>query len=279
MAKRERDIFCLYIGDVHAGGTTAAAPAVEVKRPEMQQMLDAYTRVVARAKKAAKGVDFSLMLGGDLVDGSRHHGNHESWGTPDEQRDGAVALLLPLANMANSIYALLGTEAHAGPNSGEDLSVARQLGAKTAKKIWRYVVGGKRIFWTHHGLGIPRDVNGAERALFSEAKRHYDQHKESLADLHEYDTQPHDPDELRPALVEKPDFVIHHHAHFSPRPVTAFGMQVAVCPCWQLSTMYGVALAPERTPTIGALAVWPKQGRIERWRQPVEFVYEVVPTA
>lgn len=274
--KTEPEPFCLVLGDTHTGSDTSPAPEAECKQPEQREMLAAYQLAVERAKKEARGKALVLMLGGDLVDGARHHGTWETWGTPDEQRDAAVALLRPLANGASAVYALKGTESHAGAKGGDDKSVARELGAATAKHVWRMVVGGKKLWWSHHGLRIPRDVNGAERALFTEAKRHYDLHKESLAALHEYETEPHAPEELRPALVELPDVVIHHHAHFSPRPVTAFRITVAVCPCWQLTNGYGASIGPERTPAIGCLAWWPKQNRIERWLYPVQQTYEPI---
>jgi hypothetical protein len=279
VAKRPPEPFVLFLGDVHAGSTVALAPEAQCRDAGQAALLAAYRVIIERAKKAAHRKSFCLMLGGDLVDGSRHHGTYETWGTPLEQRDGAVELLLPLANMAADIRALVGTEVHAGPKGDDDLSVARQLGAKTARTVWRMTIAGRRLFWTHHGISIPRDLNGAERALFTEAKRQFDQHKESLADIYEHEHEPHDPDELRPALIEPPHLVVHHHAHFSPRPVTAYGMTVAVCPCWQGTGMYGASIGPERVPTVGALAWWPAEHRVLRWRVPVENKYETLALA
>jgi hypothetical protein len=241
----------LFLGDLHVGSTSGLAPAAEVRGDGQRWLLATWQAFTARALAAAKGRALCLMLGGDLIDGL-HHNSRETWGSRKDQRDAAVALLLPLANRASAIYALTGTEAHAGDKGEDDAQVGQELGAKTAAHVWRLTVGGRRLFWSHHGTSVPRDVSNEDNGLWADARRHY---------------------ELSLRGGEKPDLIVHHHNHFSPDPVTRHGITAAVCPCWQLSTMYGARIGPERTPHIGALVWEPETNRLERWLYAQEARY------
>lgn len=245
MPKREREAIGIFIGDLHCGSNSAPAPLGLCKTAENEHMLGLWQKMTARALAEMKGKDAVLFLGGDLVDGI-HHGTRSNWGTYKDQRDAAIELLRPLANAASSIYALTGTEAHAGAEGEDDKQVAQELGAKTARHVWRLTLGGKRLFWSHHGTTVPRNVANEDNGMLADALRHY-----QLS--------------LRPKAPPKPDLVVHHHNHFSPDPITRHGITVAIVPCWQGANMYGARIGPERTPDIGALAWWPAANRVERW--------------
>lgn len=233
----------LFVGDMHVGSKSGLAPELECRGDGQRWLLERWGEFTERALAAAKTHTLCLMLGGDLIDGI-HHGRTASWGTIKEQRDAAIALLLPLANRAAAIYGILGTEAHAGETGQDDQQVCQELGAKTANHVWRLTVGGRRLFWSHHGTGVPRDVTNEDSNMLADARRHY---------------------ELALRGAEKPDCIIHHHNHFSPDPVTRHGITVAVTPCWQLQNAYGAKIGPERTPSIGALVWEPAINRLERW--------------
>lgn len=243
MPKREREAFGLVIGDMHCGSYAAVAPKRECRNAVMESLLARWQKMTARALAEMKGKDAVLFLGGDLVDGI-HHGTRSNWGTYKDQRDAAIELLRPLANAASAIYALTGTEAHAGAEGEDDKQVAQELGAKTAQHVWRLTVGGRRLFWSHHGATVARNVVSEDSGMLLDALRHY---------------------ELSLRGAPKPDLVLHHHNHFSPDPVTRHGITVAVCPCWQSGNMYGARIGPERVPDIGVLAWRPATNRVERW--------------
>jgi hypothetical protein len=243
VAKREREPFGLFVGDMHVGSYAAPAPKAECRNAVMESLLARWEQMTARALAEMKGKASVLFLGGDLVDGI-HHGTRGNWGTYKDQRDAAIALLLPLANAVDSVWALTGTEVHAGAEGEDDKQVAQELGAKNVAHKWRLELGGKRLFWSHHGTSVPRNVANEDNGLLADALRHY---------------------ELSFRGVPKPDLVVHHHNHFSPDPITRHGITVAVCPCWQGANMYGAKIGPERTPDIGALAWWPTANRVERW--------------
>ncbi len=205
--------------------------------------------MLARVKQEAKGRDLVLMLGGDLVEG-RHHTQSELWTTTyKQQRDAAVSLLQPLSNGAVLIYGLRGTSVHAGDEGEDDQTVSEALGARCANYVWRLTIAGKRLFWAHHGAATSRDPQNESNGLYADTKRHYEA-------------------ALR-AGGPAPELVVHHHAHFSPTPVTAHGITAAICPCWKMQDEHGAKIGPERVPHIGVLAWRPAESRLETWRWPI----------
>ena len=238
----------LFVGDLHVGGTTAVAPKAECRNAEMERLLAVWLAFVERAKAAAKGTAFVLALGGDLIDQPRHHNTFQTWGTTREQRNAAIELLQPLANLASDVIALKGTETHAGADGEDDQTVAEALGVKRVPYVWRMVIGGQRVLWSHHGLSVARDPWNAANGMYAMARR--------LA-------QRRDP----------PDLAVFHHVHQMPRPVTAYGVTVAAVGCWQSSTAYGFRFRPEQPTDIGPLC-WKPGAAPEPWPYPHAETYQ-----
>lgn len=244
----------LITGDHQVGSTAGLAPKARIENSDQEWLLACWQDVVKRAKAEAKGKAFVLGLGGDHGDGPRQHDTWETWGTAKEQRDAAIDLLQPLANIACEVMGLIGTEVHAGPKGDDDRTVAEELGAKSAKYLWEFAIGGQRVFWTHHGVGVAREPWNESNGSFAMAKRLED-HSLRRREL-------------------PPNYAIFHHAHFSPPIVTAQDITVAVCPCFQLSTGHGYKIGPEKRPAIGVLAFWPMRGKLERWLYTKPHTYE-----
>ena len=229
--------FLLFVGDLHVGGTTALAPKGRIVTKEQEWLAARWVEFTKEIDKRAKKYGgYHLMLGGDLIEG-RHHNSAQVWGNFKEQRDGAVELLLPLASKARSIFAIAGTEAHAGDDGEHDRTVAQELGARHIQQRFTLEHDGGRIWWAHHGVGVGRLPWTRTSGMVSLARQA----------AH----RPH-----------PPRYVIAHHAHQSPRPVTVEGVTVAICPCWQLPTPYGYRVAPHSNVTIGALIL--HAGEIEQ---------------
>ena len=256
MRKKQPDVLVVFLGDLHVGSTCAPAPKAECRNREMERLLVLWESFVVRAKAAAKGKALVLMLGGDIVDG-RHHNMSQTWGQYRDQRNGAIALLQPLANIASAVYAVKGTEAHAGGDGEDDQTVAEALGAKQVPYAWRMIVGGKRLFWTHHLTNSVRDISNQDSGMLAAARRQFELHLRG---------------------EEKPDLMIGHHTHFCPTPISRHGITVALAPCWQTSTAFGYRIGAEKTPDIGVLAWWPVQNRLERWLYPLEQPYVEIKT-
>lgn len=251
--KGEPPPLILFVGDLHTGGTTAVAPKAECRTAEMERLLRLWTAFVDRAKAAAKGTAFVLALGGDLIDQPRHHNNFQTWGTTREQRNAAIALLQPLANIASAVVAVKGTEVHAGADGEDDQIVAEALGAKAVPYVWRMTVGGQRLLWSHHGLSVARDPWNAANGMYAMARRLSEQ-------------------------ADPPDVAIFHHVHQSPPPVTAYGVTVCAVGCWQTSTAYGYKFRPEKGTDIGALVWRPQTSQLDRWLYPHAQPYHELKT-
>jgi hypothetical protein len=241
MKPNSRDTFVLFCGDLHTGSTAALAPQRECRNKQQEALLVSWRDMTKRALAEAKGKDFLLMLGGDMVEGL-HHGLTELYTTSiKKMRDDAVSLLMPLANAASVIYGIRGTSVHAGAEGEDDQEVCEKLGAKSADYLWTMTVGGKRLFWSHHGASVSRDTKNESNGLYADAERHY---QVSLK-------------HRQPA----PDLVVHHHVHVAPPPVTSHFVTAAICPCWKLSDEHGARIRPEITPDIGVLAWHPASGK------------------
>jgi hypothetical protein len=239
-AKADPAPLVIFVGDIHTGSTTAVAPKAECRTAESERLLIQWEHMVTRAKAAAKGAAFVLALGGDLIDGPRHHDNWQTWGTHRDQRNAAIALLQPLANLACDVVAVKGTEVHAGGDGQDDQTVAEALGARRVEYVRHMVIGGKKVLWSHHGLTVARDRWNMSNAMYRMAVR--------LAES-----------------PNPPDLAVFHHVHMTPPVVTVGGVTVATVGCWQESNAHGFKIRPERGTDIGVLAWQPALGKLEHW--------------
>lgn len=231
------DKFCLFVGDVHAGG----GDAVSLKPQDQRQswLLDCWAAMVARGKALARGKSFSLMLGGDLVDRAGK-----------QARDEAIALLQPLVNVSDEVFGVTGTEYHTNEDGEEDRTVYDAFGATVVNKRQRRVqtlrVGGRILWWAHHAIGLGGKPWTEFDGLNAGAKT---AHEMAL----------HQGGEI-------PELVVGHHVHRSPGIGRYYDTQAVICPCWQLQTAYGGKRMPFSRPAIGAVAWWPTDMRLEIMR-------------
>lgn len=228
------------IGDTHTGSNTGLAPKARVQNYQQEWLLEKYNQSV---KEIIKSGPFILGLGADLVDG-HHHNSRQVWGNSKEQRDASIDLLQPLANKATAVYALLGTEAHAGDDGENDRQVAQELGAKHIGHHLTLRIGGRILSWSHHGLTVSRMGWLNDSGLISAIRQIDDAY-------------------LRGRIKYRPDCLISHHAHRSPTPVTLRGITAGVCGCWQLPTAHGFKISPRDSVDIGLMIWYPANNYLE----------------
>jgi hypothetical protein len=241
------DSLHLFIGDLHAGSTTAVmqpfanGQGITFGTNRVQDQLMAFWRqALAEVKKLARGHRLILHLGGDCIDGDGHHGTPQTVGVEAEQAELAVSLLLPWANLADRGYALLGTDSHVGPDGASDKGVARELGLPV-KPFWRLDCSGRLLDWAHH-TGLGRREWTTESALIALANN----------TLVRY---------LRRGL-RAPDLIVRHHVHRYVR-THAKGIDVVTAPGWQAQTKYIYDLDPSSLLTVGVVAWWPRRNEIK----------------
>lgn len=229
----------LFVGDIHCGSESGLTPTPQPGNDRQAWLLETWAAFVARAKALAAKSEMYLMLGGDLVD------------LPGKvNRDGAVALLQPLANVAKAVYGVPGTEYHVGENGDEDRDVMDDLGAVGVrqKQVHRLAFAGRELWWAHHPLRLGGQPWTEFDGLYRGAKQ---AHEEARTLQERY------PDLRVPALV------VGHHLHSAPGVGRYKNTEALICPCWQLQTAYGAKRVTWKLPTVGAVMWWPAVDRIE----------------
>lgn len=234
----------VFVGDMHVMSDTGlCVPDYEVgskdKRPysasEDQKWLYAsFKAYEKRIKELAKGHRVFVGLGGDLVDGVQHHGTTQTSGVHSDQVEMAASLLGPLISLADACLGVTGTASHVGDTGDDDRAVYYRLGV-SCDYSYNLCIGGRRLWWSHHGLKIGSREWTQENSLIAFAR---------------------DTDMLcsRQSLP-RPDAVFTHHTHRVCDPVTFRGITVGITPCWQLATNFGYRILPFSVPSIGGL-IW-----------------------
>lgn len=230
----------VFVGDIHCGA--ASGLTANPQNDRQAWLLATWAAAVSRVQALARGTEFGLMLGGDLVDlpGKKY-------------RDDAVALLQPLSNIASSVWGVPGTEYHVGDDGEEDRTVYDALGAKDgrAKQVHRLKVGGRVLWWAHHANALGSTPWLEHDGLYRSAKRAHEWAREQGSAV--------------------PDLVLGHHLHRSAGVAHYKQTQALVCGCWQLPTPYAAKRVTWSIPTIGLVIWWPVRGQIEELTYPVPY--------
>jgi len=244
---RARPLAVVFVADLHTGHTQAVCPLAVARSPIQRHLCAAWADLIKRLDALAKTADVVLAMGGDLVEGF-HHGNTDDWATDeDEQAQGAIALLTPLVARAKAVWAVTGTEAHAGRLGAMDRMIARELGATIFRPGQDIEVQGRWLDWQHHGAAVGRLPWTRDDGVYRMAKA-------AWWTAHEAGAPP-------PALVMR------HHLHVMPAPGQFRGTLAAVCGAWQGMTAFGARLG-RKTSDIGCWVWWPADNRLEPWRWP-----------
>lgn len=237
------DWACIFIGDLHSGARESVTPKPATR---IQETLHQHWRAcLADVKRETRGYGLALMLGGDMVEGNHH--DRMTGLTHKEMRELALELLQPYATMADAIYSVAGTEAHAGLEAEDDAQVAKELGCKSENARQEHLIrfDGALLNWQHHGAGVAKLVQNETNGLYLLAKQ------TAL--------------EAKLAGQPVPALVMRHHVHRTPigDSVKAWGVEAAICPCWKLDDAFSHRIGITRPPTIGAALWFPKERRLK----------------
>lgn len=224
---------CVFIGDMHSGSRCALSPSPENR--QQKWLLQRWKETKSRVSARARGKKVLLMLGGDIVDSPGR-----------DNRRMAVELLRGLASMADEMYAVPGTEWHAGEDGEEDRSVYDDLGVpeKHQKQFHALRIGSRVLWWAHHAIRVGNLPWTVSDGIYRGAKEAY--HRAQMYSL------------------DKPALVVGHHVHVAPPyPAVYLSTWAAIVGCWQLQTPYGSKRNPLSVPTIGCLLWTPEEDRLE----------------
>lgn len=200
-----------------------------------------------------RGEPFDVVINGELVDGVHHRSTTQFTQNKQNQKEVAVAILEPIAQMATNFYVVSGTAVHSGESGCDDEGVAKELGAVPDEtgRFARYVlwkqVGGALINIMHH-IGVTGSQHYESTAPMKELV-------EAFAEAGRWNNEP-------------PDFVIrsHRHRYCEIRVPTHKGFAaVAVTPGWQGKTPYAYRMpgARQAPPQFGGIII--RQGDEEAY--------------
>ena len=194
------------------------------------------------------------MFGGDGIDGPGHHRTKQTFGNAHDARKMTCELLFPFVQVASAKYGLTGTDAHVGEGGEEDVSVADELNLDV-REAWELEFDGKKLLWAHDCVKVGQKRNTIDNGMISMAK--------DISDECAYD-----PTRFRP------DLIVGHHVHRSPKEVTVRGITVVPVGCWQLATPWAMSKFPFKSVDVGAMFWKPSTHKVHRHlyaqvRQPV----------
>lgn len=232
----------IFLGDTHVMSNRAVAlPGFPVPSDQFQPyaasadqtwLYLSFRRMAQKIKTLAKSRRLFIGLGGDMTDGVVHHGTISTDGNHSDQVLMTYELLKDIIELADEAAGVLGTVAHVGEDGDQDAMLYSLLGIPYAARYEKRL-GGRLLHWAHTGLNVGQSPATEENGLIQAARSAYLYAKQT---------------NQRP-----PDALIGHHRHRAPHPVNVRGISAAICPCWQMSTYYGVQYSPHRQPTIGWL--------------------------
>jgi hypothetical protein len=173
-----------------------------------------------------EGLPLFVVLNGDLVDGDHHDTSQLVSRNLETQARMAVEVLDPMAQMADQLFVIRGTEAHTGPSAMWEEFLGRDLGAVgddiagTASWWWLPLeVDGVRFDFAHHpgtSSRRPWTRGGAANRLAAWV----------LNDYAEAGDRP-------------PHLVFRSHNHVYEDSGNNHAVRAIITPCWQLTTGFG----------------------------------------
>ena len=257
------------ISDLHCGCQMGLCPPEGVKldggghyhpsiiQQKMMTMWREFWNVFV--PQVTHGEPYDVCVNGDAIDGRKHQSSRFTDNLADQRRV-AESVILPIADKCQRLFMVRGTGAHVGPESEDEETMARNLGA-VANSAGQYArpelwirVGDALVHLMHH-IGTT-GVSSYETTAV---------HRELVESFNESARWSEEP----------PNFVIRSHRHrFSSTQINGMkgGKHVmftaAVTPAWQAKTAYAYKIAGARIapPQFGGLIV--RQGDEEAHLRP-----------
>ncbi len=256
--------FVIVDGDKHSGSTTGLLPLAGVRNHDGNLILpntlqteaakfwdetwgQLKVEIKALRRQGYKIVHIDM---GDTVEGD-HHQTTQIWGTPELHAESAITMRMPIRNLVDEDYQLIGTEAHTGKEGELDRQVAREVGCTqyhgqfSSDKI-RVRIAGAMFDLCHHGPSV-----GNTPWTYGTSVRSYGK-ATVLADLAEQ-TPP-------------PDVIIRAHVHRKCHECVEVGRyqaHVFITPSWQWKTVHGKRVAhAQHISDIGLLTMKVEDGRV-----------------
>jgi hypothetical protein len=229
-------------GDTQIGSSTALAPpkfTIHNNDPKETQVVEHnrlqswlwdswvdywdYIKVLAGVRGRNRKNRIVVVHMGDVIDGN-HHGTLQIMADIDDQKIAAKDILNPIADMADAFFGILGTEAHAGQNSEDEIDLYKDLSVTEYGQNLTIKVDGKIHDFAHHGRVGGRGWTSAAASIGVEVLLDYG----SLG-------------------MPFPDYIWRAHNHVIDDSGDKLpGTRVICLPSWQLKTSFVHRLTANR---------------------------------
>lgn len=199
-----------------------------------------------RAQQFKQRGDLFVVLDGDLSDGDHHGTGQIISRNKATMRRNAAEVIDPLAKLADKIFVIRGTEAHAGKSAEFEEQIAEDFGAVKDGNNWSWwwLVAnfrGKKVDIAHHtSMGsTPAGKGNAANKLAVETIFNYATRKEI-----------------------PPDVVMRAHVHRHADSNGNYPTRAIILPCWQFATAYIHKIAAGSLPSVGGVFLHIEDGRL-----------------
>lgn len=223
------------VSDMHCGSTRGLCPpnyrtldGNPIRLNPVQQWLwTSYTHFVGVARRYAP---YALVVNGDAIEGI-HHGGQQVW-SPDaaDHFGAAVQALTPLAEHANAVYIIQGTECHT--KSAEHGLVTALPNARACTHRLDLDINGYIVRFVHHISTSSRVYLRASRLSIHLANMQLEAHRAG-----------------RPI----PSALIAGHCHTYDRYESGGGVLALTMPPWQVGTRFVDRVVPHHEPEVGGV--------------------------
>ena len=227
----DKPVVIVFVADLHINSTVALAPprvqlddgGTFVQSKEQRWIHRKWLEFWERVKDIDRAA-LVVVIVGDVVEGN-HHGSTQVITTNETTQERmAIDLLEPVAALADHLFIIRGTEAHAGPSAHWEETIAKDLGAEPQRKDvyswWHLPLQAHSTLFdiAHHPQTMSRRPWTRDQAASRQAAITWAQYCEAG---------------LRP-----PDVVVRAHGHQLARGWSRDTVGLFLSP-WQLTTAFG----------------------------------------
>lgn len=265
------------VGDFHINSTTGLLNGpIQLDdggwyhpSPKQRWIKGEFVRYCANIAQIKKRYEIPLwvIFKGELADVNKHRTTQLITRNESDVIDAAVECLGPLADLADHVIVIRGTEAHVGASGWIDEAVAKALRDQllgdrligdrqtgTASHfIWRGIVGGVRLHVGHHPGAASRVPHTRGNEANRAAARLFYEYSKINARLWKAGRAP----------IGWPDLGLFGHNHWPADSLDSHPVRVVIGPSWQLNTSFGHKMGGDQMPIGGNVILCKDGGRFD----------------
>lgn len=246
-----------YISDLQTNSTIGICPPVvnlddggtyHASRLQRQLWND-YQDFIDRAQSAKSNGELYVIVNGDIHDGDHHNTSQIISRNPATMQNIAADVLEPVAKIADKMFLVRGTEAHAGKSASLEEDIAKDFDFQKN--------GNKRSWWQLYAefRGYTHDIAHHTSMGSTPQGRGNAANKLATETIFEYANRGQRP----------PNFVIRAHVHRYADSFDNYITRAIILPCWQYRTAFIHRINAGKLPSIGGVLCEIEDGQAPKW--------------